>query len=659
MNEAVKRLQKLREDINYHTRLYHLENNPQISDYEFDALMNELKSLEAAHPELITPDSPTMRVGGDVSALFTEVTHAVPMGSLQDVFGIPEVLDFDRRVSAAVKPIYVVEPKIDGLSVCLTYENGALVRGATRGDGLTGEDITANLHTIQSVPKRLPRPVTLSVRGEVYMPRAGFMRLVSQMENAGETPFKNPRNAAAGSLRQKNPEVTATRPLDIFVFNIQTADEMPEAHHESIELMRELGFNVIPFYKLCRSIDEVTAEIERIGELRGSLPYDIDGAVVKLNSLAYREVLGSTSKFPRWAVAYKYPPEEKETTLLDIEVKVGRTGALTPTAVFEPILLSGTTVSRAVLHNEDFIKEKGIAIGDRVIVRKAGEIIPEVVAVSSHSGNSTFTLPDTCPSCKEPTQRREGEAAHYCNNPRCPAQLTRTLIHFVSRDAMDIEGLGEKVIILLEQNGLVHSPDDLYYLKKEDIAALERMGDKSADNITAAIERSKGNDLYRLIFAFGIRNVGLAGAKLLAGRFGSLDALMAASADEIALIEGFGGVMAQSTADFFSSHETRRMIERLRECGVNMTSLSSSSAKDTLVGQTFVLTGTLPTLTRNEAAALIEQNGGKVSGSVSKKTSFVVAGEDAGSKLIKANELGVRVLNEQELLMLIKGELDG
>lgn len=646
--------QKLREQINYYSELYYEKDDPAISDYEFDKLMHQLIDIEEEYPELLTPDSPTHRVGGRASNSFEQVEHVVQMGSLQDVFSDEEVVDFDRRVREVVSdPIYVVEPKIDGLSVSLEYRDGVLVRGSTRGDGFVGEDVTENIRTIRSVPLRLKRDIPfVEVRGEVYMPVASFEKVVAQQELKEEKPFKNPRNAAAGSLRQKNPKITAQRGLDIFVFNLQQIEGVQvSGHKESLDLLKELGFQVSPSYLAVDTIEKAIEEIRAIGQRRGEYSFDIDGAVVKVDSLAQREMLGATAKFPKWAVAFKYPPEEKITTLLDVEVKVGRTGALTPTAVFEPIQLAGTTVSRAVLHNQDFIDEKQIAVGDKIIVRKAGDIIPEVVAVAEHCGNPTYQLPEYCPSCHTKVVREEGEAAVYCPNIECPAQLMRNLIHFASRNAMDIDGMGPAVLEGLVNAGWVHSPADLYDLTEEQIASLERMGKKSASNLMNALEKSKQNDLSKVIFALGIPEVGEKTAAELASAFGSMEKLSWATLEQLTALDGFGEVVAQNIVSFFLEERNRVQIERLAKAGVNMES-TKVKAGDTFEGKTFVLTGTLPTLKRNEAKELIESLGGKVSSSVSKKTDYVVAGEEAGSKLTKANELGITILTEEQLLQM-------
>ena len=654
--EAKELAASLREKLEKYSYQYYVLNQSEVSDFEFDRMMHQLMELEEQYPELLTADSITHRVGGVAENSFESVVHTVQMGSLQDVFSEEEVRDFDRKVREEItNPTYIVEPKIDGLSVSLEYRDGLLVRGSTRGDGFVGEDVTANLKTVRNIPLKLNTDVPfIEVRGEVYMPVSSFERLVEQQELADEKPFKNPRNAAAGSLRQKNPKITAKRGLDIFVFNLQQLEgHATNGHKESLDYMKELGLTVVPSYKAVTDIDAAIEEIRRIGSSRGQFGFDIDGAVVKVDDFAQRELLGSTSKFPKWAVAYKYPPEEKVTKLLDIEVAVGRTGVLTPTAIFEPVQLAGTTVSRAVLHNQDFIDEKGIAIGDDIVVRKAGEIIPEVVAVASHNSENTWKLPEVCPSCGTAVVKEEGEVAVRCPNIQCPAQLIRNLIHFASRSAMDIDGLGKAMVEQLVKQDLIHSPADLYELKADEIAALDRMGKKSANNLIKAIEKSKQNDLSKLIFALGIHEVGEKAAVLLAQKFETMDRIMSASAEEISSIEGFGIVMARNVENFFRREANVQQIERLKVCGLNMNCLMEK-AGDKLAGKTFVLTGTLPTLKRSEAQAMIEKQGGKVSGSVSKKTTYVVAGEEAGSKPTKAQELGITILSEAELLELLE-----
>lgn len=652
-----KRAEQLRRELNHHIYRYYVENENDIEDYEYDMLMRELDAIEKEYPELLAPDSPTHRVGGQADGQFQPVTHIVPMESLQDAFSHSEVEDFDNRVKEVYKDAeYVVEPKIDGLSVSLEYRNGVFTRGSTRGDGVQGEDITANLRTVKSIPLRLKTDLPfIEVRGEVYMPREVFLKIVEKQELNGEKPFKNPRNAAAGSLRQKNPKITAERNLDIFVFNIQQIEGKElTSHYQSLEYLKELGFKTIPFFHKFNNIQDALAEIERIGSIRYTLPFDIDGAVVKTDNFNQRKTIGSTAKFPKWAIAYKYPPEEKETVLRDIEINVGRTGVLTPTAVFEPVLLAGSTVSRATLHNEDFIKEKGIRIGDTLIVRKAGDIIPEVLSVVSHCENSKdYEMPKVCPSCGTPVYREEGEAAIRCDNPDCPAQLLRVLIHFCSRDAMDIEGLGDAVLETFLNKGLVSKITDIYKLDYEKIAELDGMGKKSADNIKKAVNTSKNNDLSKLIFAFGIRHIGQKASKLLADKFRTLDNIISATRDDILLIDGFGEIMADAVVEFFSLEQSINMVNELKEFGVN-TECQREITDTRFENMTFVLTGTLTQFTRNEAQEIIENFGGKASSSVSKKTTYVLAGEAAGSKLKKANDLGVTVITEQQFAEMIK-----
>lgn len=655
-NVAKSRAEELTALLNYHNDRYYNQDDPEISDYEYDMLLRELENIEAEFPELLTAQSPTQRVGGSKGEKFSPVLHTVVMESLHDSFSSDEVRDFDRKVKAvASNAQYVVEPKIDGLSVSCEYRNGVFVRGSTRGDGTVGEDVTENLMTIKSLPKRIDNaPQFLEVRGEVYMSLNSFLDIVAEQENNGEKPFKNPRNAAAGSLRQKDFKITAKRKLDIFVFNIQQIEGVEiSTHSQSLDYLKSLGFPVTS-HRICDTIDEVITAIDEIDKTRGDLPCDIDGAVIKVNDFSQRELLGSTAKFPKWAEAYKYPPEEKETELLDIEINVGRTGALTPVGIFSPVLLAGTTVSRATLHNEDFIREKNIHIGDVVVIRKAGEIIPEVLSVAQcRSLQDPYTFPENCPSCGSKVVRERDEAAVRCTNSDCPAQLLRHLIHFVSRDAMDIDGLGPAVLEQLLISGLIKSFVDIYNLRAIDVAALERMGEKSAVNLITAIEKSKSAEINRLVYALGIRHIGQKAAKLLCEHFLSIDAIFNASVEEISAIDGFGEIMAQSVYDYFSLEQTRVLIDRLKESGVKMTPLEKKSSEGIFLGKTFVLTGTLPTMTRSQASKLIEANGGKTSSSVSKKTDFVLAGEDAGSKLTKANALGVTVISEEELLSMI------
>ncbi|MBQ9552061.1 MAG: NAD-dependent DNA ligase LigA [Clostridia bacterium] len=649
------RVEELRRLVEYHSDRYYNQDSPEISDYEYDMLQRELRALEESDPRLQSEDSPTRRVGGKASAMFTPVVHTVRMESLLDAFSEEELLDFDRRVRQSVSnAAYVVEPKIDGLSVSLEYRSGVLVRGSTRGDGDVGEDITENVKTIASVPRELPKALPfIEVRGEVYMPRASFNELVARQDEAGEKPFKNPRNAAAGSLRQKDSAVTASRKLDMFLFNIQQLEgETLTSHKQSLDFLAELGFHTVPGYCRVNTIEEAIEQVRKIGERRDSLSYDIDGAVIKVDDFSQRRAMGSTAKFPRWAIAFKYPPEEKQTVLRDIEVAVGRTGVLTPTAVFDPIELAGTTVSRATLHNQDFIDEKGAAVGDVILVRKAGDIIPEVLSVVKHGGNEPFRIPAFCPSCGAPTVREAEEAAIRCTNSDCPAQLRRSLIHFCSRDAMDIEFLGEAVTDALVDAGLVKSVEDIYRLTEEQLITLENFGKKSAENLLNAIEKSKQNDLYKLIFGLGIRHIGQKSAKLLCDHFRTMDAIAAADAEQIAAIEGFGEIMAESAAQYFSLPQTKTLIANLKELGLNMRSLREIE-RDVFAGKTFVLTGTMPTYTRAEAGALIEKYGGKVSSSVSKKTDYVLAGEEAGSKLKKAQDLGVTILTEAEFIAML------
>ena len=658
MQNVKERIEELRGLIRYHSNRYYNDDAPEIEDYEYDMLMRELKALEEQYPQYDTLDSPTKKVGGKADNSFASVVHSVRMESLQDAFSKDELYDFERRVLDVVPaPKYCVEPKIDGLSVSLEYENGVFVRGSTRGDGDVGEDVSGNLRVIHSIPLVLNKPLPyIEVRGEVYMPKKSFERVVDRQLINGEKPFKNPRNAAAGSLRQKDSSVAATRGLDIFVFNVQQVEGAElHSHKESLDFLAELGFNTIPGYKLVDSIDEAVAEIDKIGESRGSLEFDIDGAVIKVDDFAMRAELGSTSKFPKWAVAFKYPPEEKQTKLVDIEIAVGRTGVLTPTAVLEPVHLAGTTVSRATLHNQDFINEKGIAIGDIVTVRKAGDIIPEVLCVNEHNSDAVFEFPKICPSCGAPVVREQDEAAIRCINPDCTAQLLRNLIHFCSRDAMDIEGLGPAIIETFVDNGLITKTEDIYTLTYEQIekAQLEGFKEKSINNIINSINKSKDNDLGKLIFALGIRHIGAKAAKLLADHFKSMEAVAAATVEDILNIDGFGEIMAESVVDFFSNPKSLELIASLAGSGVNMNS-NSVIIDNRFEGKTFVLTGTLEQFKRSEASAIIESFGGKTSSSVSKNTDFVLAGAESGSKLDKANALGITVITEAEFAEMIK-----
>jgi DNA ligase (NAD+) len=655
---AEKRVNELTAILNECIEKYYMGNESDVSDYDYDMMMRELSGLEEKYPELLKSDSPTHRVGGRSDNTFEEVVHTVRMESLQDAFSEEEIYSFDSRVKKVFSDArYVVEPKIDGLSCSLEYRDGVLVRASTRGDGNVGEDVTANVKTIRSVPLKLKEKVPfIEVRGEVYMSHSSFDELVAQQELNEEKTFKNPRNAASGSLRQKNPKITASRKLDIFVFNIQQmeSDEEIHSHWDSLKYLERLGFKTIPGYQICDTAEDVMNKIADIGDNRGNLEFDIDGAVIKVDDFSMRDELGSTAKFPKWAVAFKYPPEEKPTKLLEVEIQVGRTGVLTPTAIFEPITLAGTTVSRATLNNADFISEKEIAIGDIIIVRKAGDIIPEVLGVKEHKGeNPTFSYPDRCPACDSAVVREDGEVAIRCLNPDCPAQLLRKLIHFCSRDAMDIEGLGSAVLEQLVNENLISKASDIYRLSPIELVSLERMGEKSTLNLLEAIEKSKENDLYKLIFALGVHHIGLKAAKLLANHFGDMDALLSATKEDIMEIDGMGDVSADTLVKTLALPETRDMIEEFKSMGLNMKNLTEIEDKR-FEGMTFVLTGTLEKYGRREAQEIIEKFGGKASGSVSAKTSIVLAGENAGSKLKKANELGIKVITEDEFQEMIK-----
>ena len=656
--DELKELEVLRHELIQAGLEYYVYDAPTMSDYEYDHKLRRLEELEAAHPEAITPDSPTQRVGGKALEAFSQVEHRVPLESLQDVFDFEELKAFDIRVRGVVPDAhYVVEPKVDGLSVALEYENGLFVRGATRGDGRVGEDVTENLRTIRSIPMRLPdMPAHLIVRGEVFMPKQVFHALNEERERRGEPLFANPRNAAAGSLRQLDPKIAASRRLDILVFNIQWIEGAAlSTHLDTLEYLKRNNFKVIPHYS-CQQMEQVMDHIAEIGENRDSFQFDIDGVVVKVNSLSDRERLGSTAKFPRWAAAYKYPPEVKPSKVTDILVQVGRTGVLTPKAVLEPVRLAGTTVTSATLHNQDFISEKDIRIGDTVLVRKAGEIIPEVLSVVMEQrpeGTRPYFLPSVCPVCGAPVERDEDGAHIRCTGSECPAQLLRNLAHFASRDAMDIDGMGIAVVENLVGAGLVKTPGDLYFLCEEDIAKLDRMGKKSAQNLISAIENSKSQDLSRLIYAFGIRQVGQKAGKVLAAHFKTLDALETATLEELTAIDDIGEITAYSLLEWMSSPQSRHLISRLREAGVNMTATDRGDDQR-FAGMIFVLTGALERFTRDEATELIEARGGKAASSVSKKTTYVVAGESAGSKLRKAQELGIQILTEDDFSALLK-----
>lgn len=659
MEDIKQTMKKLVDELNEHSRRYYVEDNPTISDYEYDMLYRKLEDLESLYPDLVLPYSPTRRVGDAALSAFQKVEHEIPMQSLNDVFNFDELRAFDARVTEALNATYTyaAELKIDGLSVSLEYENGLFVRGSTRGDGLIGEDITQNLKTINSIPMKLNEPVTVEVRGEVFMPKKAFLKLNAEREENEESLFANPRNAAAGSLRQLDSRITAKRNLDIFVFNVQKIEGIAlTSHIESLKFLESLGFKINPETKLCKNVDEAIAAIENFGNMRGNLPYDIDGAVLKVDNLNQRKILGTTVKAPKWAAAYKFPPEQKETTVENITWQVGRTGVLTPAADLSPVFIAGSTVSRATLHNIDYIQEKDIRIGDRVLIQKAGDIIPEVVRVltEKRTGDEvTVTAPKICPVCGAPVEREEGEAALRCTSLECPAQLARNIVHFASRDAMDIEGMGPAVVTQLLQAEKIKCVADLYDLTFEDLIDLEGFAELSANNLLKAIEKSKQNDLFKLLFGLGIRHIGLKASKLLSLKFKSLDGIMSASAEELSAVNDIGEIMAESVVHFFSKEQNRIEINRLRNAGLNFNCLTTVTENEKVSGKTFVLTGTLPTLGRKEATELIEQAGGKVSGSVSKKTDYVVAGDEAGSKLTKAQNLGIPILNEDELKSLL------
>ena len=650
----------LKKEIAYHSHRYYVLDDPEITDGEYDRLMRTLLDYEKEHPEAVTADSPSQKIGGTVLEAFETVTHAVPMQSLQDAFNKDEILDFDRRVTDALghKTAYSVEHKIDGLSVSLVYENSVFVQGSTRGDGTVGEDVTENLKTVMSIPLRLKVDVEyLEVRGEIFISKKTFEKINAERELEGEMPFANPRNAAAGSLRQLDSAVAGKRGLDIFVFNIQQIRGKEfKTHLEGLSFLRDAGFKVISNDVLFDSIEDAWKEIEHIGEIRQSLYYDIDGAVIKVNNLDERTLIGSTAKTPKWAIAYKYPAEQKKTKIRDIVIQVGRTGVLTPNAEFDPVFVAGSSIARATLHNIDYIHKKDIRIGDTIIVQKAGDVIPEVVRVitEDRTGNEViFNMPENCPACGSRVHREGDEAAYRCTSPDCPAQLLRSLEHFVSRDAMDIEGMGPSVVEKFVENGLVKSCADLYYLKAEDIEILDKLGKKSAKNLINSIEKSKSNDLSRLLFAFGIRHIGSGAAKLIAKYAKDIEKLFSVTAEELCTIDDVGLIMAESVADFFAQPHVREITDRLKAAGVNTLSLEKEASCSALSGLTFVITGTLPTLGRNDAKTLIEKNGGKVTGSVSKKTDYLVCGEEAGSKLDKAKSLGIRIIDENELFGMI------
>ena len=661
MNEILERIKELRKTLSYHAKRYYVYDNPEISDFEYDRLYAELVRLEEEHPEYFDPTSPTCRVGGKPLDKFEKVTHSVQMNSLSDVFSFEEIKDFVDRMNTLVdKPIFSVEPKIDGLSVALTYENGILINGATRGDGTTGEDVTQNIKTINSIPLSIDTPLSFCLRGEVYMPRKVFYAINEEREAKGQQLLANPRNAAAGSLRQLDPKICADRKLDIFVFNLQNGDvfddgRAPISHTDTLDRIKELGFTVLKDRVKVYTYEEIINHIEYLGAMRDSLPYDIDGVVIKIDTLSDRVKIGEGTNTPKWAVAYKFPPEEKQTKLTDITIAVGRTGVLTPTAVLEPVRLAGTSVSRATLHNLDFIRERDIKLGDTVTVRKAGDIIPEVLCAHPEKRDGSeieFFMPTHCPSCGEPVVRDENDgAAIRCTNSSCPAQLSRSIEHFASKGAMNIEGLGPQIVNALLENKLINDCADLYTLREDQIASIERMGKKSAQNLINSIENSKGAGLERLVFALGIRNIGEVAAAALAARYKTLDALMQATREELCEIQDFGEITADCVVEFFSHPQNVELCQKLMELGLNVNS-TFVQLDNRFEGLTFVLTGTLPSMSRDAASSMIKDRGGKVSGSVSSKTSYVLAGEDAGSKLVKAKNLGITIIDEEEFIKM-------
>ena len=662
--QAEKRIKELREKTEYYANKYYDEDKPEISDFEYDMMMLELRTLEGQYPELITKTSLTQKVGGHVKEGFKKVEHEVPLQSLQDVFNFDEIEAFDERVKKEAEenniesPKYVVETKIDGLSAALEYQNGKFVRGATRGNGLVGEDVTENLKTIKTIPLELPEKINITVRGEVFISKSDFEEMNKEREENEEELFANARNAAAGSLRQLDSNITKNRPLDIYIFNVQKIEGKEfNSHFEELEYLTKLGFNVNPVRIPCKDKEEVIEAINKIGEDREKLTFGIDGAVVKVDNLKLREIMGTTSKVPKWAIAYKYPPERKETTLKDIVCQVGRTGVITPMAILEPVKVAGSTISKTTLHNEDFIKEKDLRIGDRVIIQKAGDVIPEIVEVvtSKRTGEEKeFVMPRKCPVCGAEAVREEGEAAVRCTGIECPAKLYRNLVHFVSREAMNIDGLGENIIGVLLEKKMITNIADIYDLKFEDIASLKKNGKKFAQNLVDSINKSKQNDLYRLITALGIRHVGVKAAKVLAKNFNTLDNLSKASVEELSEIEDVGTIVANSIKEFFDQEQTKDLIVRLQRAGVNTTRIKDEEEDNRFEGKTFVLTGSLEKYSREEASNIIEKFGGKTSSSVSKKTSYVLAGEDAGSKLTKAQNLGVQVITESEFEEMCK-----
>ena len=662
--DAKKRIKELREKTEYYAKKYYDDDKPEISDFEYDMLMVELRNLEKEYPEFISKDSLTQKVGGHVKEGFQKVTHEVPLQSLQDVFSFEEVEEFDERIRKqaeenGIKEVnYVVETKIDGLSAALEYKQGKFVRGATRGNGLVGEDVTQNLKTVKTIPMELTDQIDITVRGEVFISKQDFEKMNKEREENEEELFANARNAAAGSLRQLDSKITAKRPLDIYIFNVQKIEGKTfHSHFEELEYLSKLGFNVNPVRIPCKTIQEAEQAIEEIGEDREKLTFGIDGAVIKVDDLHFREILGSTIKVPRWAVAYKYPPEKKETILKDIICQVGRTGVITPMAILEPVKVAGSTISKTTLHNEDFIKEKELKIGDTVVIQKAGDVIPEIVEVvkGKRTGNEKdFEMPKACPVCGAPTVREEGEAAVRCTGIECPAKLFRNLVHFVSREAMDISGLGENIIQQLLDKNLIKNIADIYTLKFEDISSLKKNGKKFAQNLVDAIERSKQNDLSKLITALGIRHVGVKASRVLAKKYKTMDNLMNASFEELSMIDDIGPIVANSIREFFLEEQTIDLINKLKIAGVNINSLEEESEDNRFEGKTFVLTGSLEEFTRNEASEIIERLGGKTSGTVSKKTDYVLAGEDAGSKLTKAQNLGITVISETEFKEMLE-----
>ncbi len=661
--EAKERIKKLRATLEYHAKKYYDEDKPEITDYEYDMMMNELKSLEKQFPELIDKESLTQKVGGHVKEGFKQVEHEVPLQSLQDVFSYDELRDFDDRVKKQLHDgganlKYVVETKIDGLSMAIEYKDGKFVKAATRGNGLIGEDVSANALTIKSIPKELKEPINIIVRGEVFIGSKEFEKLNEEREVLGQSLFANARNAAAGSLRQLDSKITKTRPLDIFIFNVQKLENDPfNSHYEQLNYLDKLGFNVNPVRILCNNIDEAIDAITKIGEDRENLSFGIDGAVIKVDNLDYREELGTTFKTPRWAIAYKYPPEQKETLLKDIVCQVGRTGAITPMAILEPVKVAGSTISKTTLHNEDFIKEKDLKIGDRVIIQKAGDVIPEVVEAvkSKRTGEEKeFIMPKVCPVCGAPTIREDGEAVTRCTGIECSAKALRNIVHFASKEGMEIDGLGYSIIEQLLDRKLINNIADIYSLKLEDVASLKKNGKKFAQNLIDAIEKSKSNDLFKLITGLGIRHIGAKSAKNLARKFRTMDNLMNASIEELSVQNDVGEITAKSIYEFFREEQSIDLINKLKLAGVNMESLEEENTDNRFEGKTFVLTGALSKYSRDEASDIIEKLGGKTSGSVSKKTSYVLAGEDAGSKLTKAQNLGVTVITEEEFEEMIK-----